>query len=80
MVWEGENSNEILVLATLGCVELLESQGGNTQGTTGAADLPLGREAKARWDLRTICLFYVCIYAYRVQASGKAEFAKEWAE
>jgi len=30
--------------------ELVESQGRNTQGTTGAADTQLVREAKARRD------------------------------
>lgn len=50
IIWEGEKSNEILVLTILGCVELVESQSGNIQGTTGAADLQLGRETKARRD------------------------------
>lgn len=53
LVWEEENRDEIVFLATFGWVEeLTESQGGNTWDTAGAAALQLGREVKARRSWR----------------------------
>ena len=53
LVWEEENSNEILLWAQ----EPVEGQGGNIQGAALAANLQIGGEVKARRDWRIFYLF-----------------------
>lgn len=72
MVWEEENSNEILLWAE----ELVEGQGGNIQVTALPTNLQLGGEVKARKDWRIFYLFvslFILLFYSRIQALGKAQ-------